>query len=449
MSNNNASVLIYAPVITNRLRYTFDLLFSSMSGISVVYSADKVFFTQHTNAKINYSFERISDELIFIRSHSLLFEKDIQKINIESVFKTTPLNLCDIPAMVFLCVSRYEEYNVSSSELDHHGRFTAAASFAGRYGFLHQPVVNIWLEQLRVVLRTAYPNLIFSSGEYKFQPTFDIDIAWQFKNRSVLRSGVGLIKDILKFRFDSILQRIKSFGNNFSDVYDTFEMIQGIDKSGTKAIYFWLLGNYGRFDKNIHWRNPALKELILEKEVQNHIGIHPSYKTNIHKRQLALEIHRLESLSGKKITHSRQHFLKLSMPDTYRNLIKAGITDDYTMGYADDIGFRAGIATPFYWFDLERDEVTSLKIHPFQVMDVSLKNYLKLTPEQALERVKIIIDDIKAVNGEFCTLWHNTSLSETTEWRRWSEVYIEIVNYALQKDFLKNENNKKIFKLPQ
>ncbi len=432
---NIVSLLIYAPVITNRLRYTFDLMFSTMSGLTVEYTADKIFFTQYTTAKINYSFERIADELIFIKSSNLFFEKDIQKNNIESVFEKSTFNLLDIPAMVFLCVSRYEEYNTPASELGHHGRFTAAASFAVRYGFLQQPVVHVWLEQLYAELSNAYPDLVFVTGEYKFQPTFDIDIAWQFKNRSMLRSGAGVIKNILKFRFDLVRQRIKSFENNFSDAYDTFETLHEIHKKGTKPIYFWLLGNYGQYDKSIYWRNPALKQLIVKLDAENLTGIHPSYKTNHHKQQLDLEIRRLETLTGKKITQSRQHFLKLSLPDTYRNLIKAGITDDYTMGYADDIGFRAGIATPFYWFDLERDAVTALKIHPFQVMDVSLKNYLLLTPEIAIERVKIIIDEIKAVNGEFCTLWHNTSLSETQEWRGWSNVYNEIVKYALREDF--------------
>ncbi len=430
MRKNNTSLLIYVPVITNRLRYTFDLMFCTLSGISVDYTTDKLFFIQYSYAKINYSSERIANELIFIKSHNLLFEKGIEKKNIKSVFEPEPHHSPDIPAMIFLCVSRYEEYNTVSTDLDNHGRFPAASSFADRYGFLRQPIVHIWLENLRAILQNAYPDITFTTGKYKFQPTFDIDYAWQFKNRSAFRSVAGIIKDTLKFRFFFVRQRIKAFGNNFSDAYDTFETLSDIHKTGVKPIYFWLLGDYGRFDKNIHWRTSALKQLICRTDELNSIGIHPSYKTNYNKKQLNVEIRRLESLTGKKITHSRQHFLKLSMPETYRNLIKAGIADDYTMGYADDIGFRAGIAFPFYWFDVERDAVTELKIHPFQVMDVSLKNYLRLTPITAIEQVKKLIDEVKALNGEFCTLWHNSSLSETSEWRGWSYIYSEIVKYA-------------------
>jgi hypothetical protein len=96
------------------------------------------------------------------------------------------------------------------------------------------------------------------------------------------------------------------------------------------------------------------------------------------------------------------------------------------MGYATEIGFRASIATPYFWYDLVNEKATDLLITPFQIMDVTLKDYLKLSPEKALEIIRILIQNTKSVNGTFCTLWHNSSFDEK-EWKGWRETYKKMV----------------------
>ena len=100
------------------------------------------------------------------------------------------------------------------------------------------------------------------------------------------------------------------------------------------------------------------------------------------------------------------------------------------MGYASRTGFRAGTCTPFLFYNIHLEETTSLRVYPFTVMDVTLKDYLHVTPEQAIDRVKKIIDEVKNVQGTFISLWHNESLSETGEWKGWSRVYTEMLKYA-------------------
>jgi hypothetical protein len=133
----------------------------------------------------------------------------------------------------------------------------------------------------------------------------------------------------------------------------------------------------------------------------------------------------LETITQKNVTNSRQHFLRLNFPTTYRALIQAGITDDFTMGYADAVGFRAGVAVPFQWFDLLENKITTLTIHPFMAMDATLKQYLNLNPAKAAQ---IVIDLAKATQkygGQMITLWHNSSFTE--EWKGWKEAYISIL----------------------
>ena len=129
---------------------------------------------------------------------------------------------------------------------------------------------------------------------------------------------------------------------------------------------------------------------------------------------------------------SRQHFLKLTLPETYRNLIDLDITDDYTMGYASQVGFRASICTPFNFYDLDMELETKLKVHSFAFMEGTLKYHMKVGPEEAMQKIKPLIDDVKSVNGVFMSLWHNDTLNNQKLWAGWRAVYINMVEYAMK-----------------
>jgi len=118
------------------------------------------------------------------------------------------------------------------------------------------------------------------------------------------------------------------------------------------------------------------------------------------------------------------------LPDTYRDLIELDIQEDYTMGYASDYGFRAGLCTPFFFYDLDLEVETSLKIFPFALMEGTLKYYQKVSPEKAMEHIRPLIDEVKKVNGCFISLWHNDSMNDLGTWKGWQKVYLEMVEYA-------------------
>ena len=91
------------------------------------------------------------------------------------------------------------------------------------------------------------------------------------------------------------------------------------------------------------------------------------------------------------------------------------------MGYADEIGFRASTALPFFWYDLENETITDLKIYSFQAMDVTLKEYLNLSPDDAFWALNKLKKAIQNVDGQLITLWHNSSFGE--DWKGWKEMY--------------------------
>ncbi len=100
------------------------------------------------------------------------------------------------------------------------------------------------------------------------------------------------------------------------------------------------------------------------------------------------------------------------------------------MGYASETGFRAGICDSFLFYDIDQDAVTPLRVHPFAVMDGTLQNYKNISADNAPAHLKQLIDEVKAVNGTFISLWHNQSLSNLDEWTGWRAVYEEMIELA-------------------
>jgi hypothetical protein len=203
-------------------------------------------------------------------------------------------------------------------------------------------------------------------------------------------------------------------------------------KYNYRAIYFILLADYGPNDKNIPYNNRHFQNLIRYLGDYADIGIHPSYASSLEPSLMVMETARLSKILKLEIERSRQHFLKLSLPETYRNLINNDINYDYTMGYAEVPGFRASICTPFPFFDLDQDLATNLVINPFAVMDGTLKDYMQLTPAQATQTINELIYEVKKVGGTFIPLWHNSTLNDQDNWKGWLDVYIKMVEEAVR-----------------
>ncbi|OWY21720.1 hypothetical protein C7N43_36735 [Sphingobacteriales bacterium UPWRP_1] len=432
-------VLVYTSRITNRLRYIFEHIFKNLLGVNMSITTNKEEFLQYSGAKLNYSSRRFEDELFFYAA-PLLFERGIkyQHIKIEEYQNTKIFyigkNNSHLPfdpfAASFYLISRYEEY--LPNEKDQFGRYQAQNSLAFKNNFLDQPVIDIWVNMLYRILNQLYPDLTFAKRKYRFVPTYDIDLAFAYKHKGILRNIGGLAFDAFRLKWDLVTERLKVLAGLKPDPYDTFDWLFALHtRYDLRPIYFFLLGEYGPYDKNISITSIAYQELIQSTADWYEVGIHPSYASNDNNRKFAEELLILSKLLKKEVRKNRQHFIKLQMPETYQNLIELDIQDDYTMGYASLPGFRAGTASSFYFYDLSLEIKTTLRVFPFAVMDVTLHNYLKLSPQAALQTLKTLIDRVRAVDGVFIPLWHNHSLSNTHGWEEWRDVYESMLKYAL------------------
>jgi hypothetical protein len=431
-------LLIYTASLSPRLKYIFDLIFNELLGVKYKFTASKEEFTAYAGAKLNYSDHAFGSELFFYAS-KFLFEKGIEDQNLsvfdwngtKAFFATHPKYIFpfDPFAASFYLVSRYEEYLPHIR--DEHDRYDTRESLAYQKNFLDKPLVNIWALKIKEELQKRFPGLLFAQKKYKYISTIDIDNAYAFLEKGIMRTAGGYARALVNMDFEDITLRTKVLLGVEVDPYDTFNYQLEIQKKHKfKTIYFMLLGEYGVNDKNVPPDSKKLRSLIKSLADYSEVGIHPSYGSNKNKNNFKKEVNVLNKILKRDVTKSRQHFLILKLPSTYRNLIDLDIKEDYTMGYALQVGFRASICSQFYFYDLDMEQTTPLLIHPFAVMDATLKYYMKVQPEEAMSYIKPLIEEVKAVNGTFISLWHNESLSENKLWAGWKTVYEQMAEMA-------------------
>ena len=435
-------ILIYVSKITNRLFYIIELILKEELGISFKFTTDKEKYLSHEGPKMHYGKSPLeNDNGLFLQSVNLLFERDIADQDVKlckynetkaifPVFNDNSILPFDVLAASFYIITRYEEYLPHVS--DQYNRFQPQDSILYKMETFETPIINIWAKELGEIIKSKYPDIQLKKKTFKFIPTYDIDAAWAYRNKGLFRTTAAFLRDALVFNTDEIKRRYEVLTKKKIDPFDTFDYQIELQKElKLKPLYFILCGDYNTNDKNISIRNKEFQELIKHIGDYALVGIHPSFSSYLQKDVIKDEIKRLSEVLNRDVTMSRQHFLRLSLPKSYQILNELDITDDYTMGYASQAGFRAGYADTFAFFDLENDTKTKLNIHPFALMDGTMRDYLDLDVHESFDKAKKLIDEVKKVNGTFILLWHNETLSGEKRWEGWITLYRKILDYVI------------------
>jgi len=368
---------------------------------------------------------------------TILFTTEVQPIIIEwsrwddlpVIFPTSAKT--DLPfdllGALFFFLSRHEEY--TSYERDNHGRFPAHLCTMVQEGLEEMPLLDLWTNKLRTLLKHRFPDLTIEKPRFELVPTFDIDSAFAYTNKGPVRTIGGFARDFFKLDFKNACNRWAVLRGKKPDPYNIYEWLEGkLETAGVARLYFFLLADFGSFDKNVPHRSPELRSLIRHLAKKNRVGIHPGYLSSENDDIMHSEVKRLTDIIGHPACISRQHYLRMDLPETYESLIKCGITEDYTMGFADRPGFRAGTSRPFGFFNLKTNEARSLIVVPFVCMDATLRFYMCLSPEEASEKLRKMRHTLEKAGGRMVLLWHNESLSEHGPWAGWRKVFESAVD---------------------
>lgn len=422
-------LLVYTHKITPRVTYTFKHLCKRILGIPVSFTEKVEDFIAHDSLKISYTRQPLSNE-IFVRSHSLLFENGLSDIDInvqkwdETVgfFSTGERSHLpyDIFAASFYLLSRYEEYLPHVK--DDYGRYIATESLAHQNSFLDQPVVDIWAYRFKTLLQERFPDYEFPERHYSVQPVIDVPVAYYFKNKGLLRTIGGMFRDLFKFKFKQLYQRILVLMGFVRDPYDTFKWIITKQKQHKfKFLVFFLVGRYSSYDKNISLNKKTFVSLIKSISDYCEVGLKASFFALDDINLLKTEKQKLEHVTNFKVDAARNSYSKLNLPVSYRNLIELEINKEYTMGYINHLGFRAGTCTPFQFYDLDYETQTPLQVNPFQCFDFALLQHKSQLDKK--ETLLKLIDKVKRVNGTFIPLFHNYTFSNVERWNGFRELF--------------------------
>ncbi|HET6995855.1 MAG TPA: polysaccharide deacetylase family protein, partial [Chitinophagaceae bacterium] len=274
-----------------------------------------------------------------------------------------------------------------------------------------------------VIHRQPVPNPAF------FLPTYDIDIAWSYKHKGFWRNAGGFARSLLKGQWSSVKERMRVLLGKEKDPFDAYGWLDKLhEQYNLHPHYFFLVPEKrGRYDKNIPPSSKAMQALIRDHRNRYAIGIHPSWKSGDDVSLLKKEIETLSALDSSRIISSRQHYIRFNLPEGYRRLIENGINYDFSMGYGSINGFRASVASPFYWYDLEKEKKTNLQIYPFCYMEANSFYEQKSTAAQALEEMRYYYRTVNSVNGYFIMIWHNSFLGTDKLSAGWRDIYEQFI----------------------
>lgn len=350
----------------------------------------------------------------------------------EECFEETWVIYADIIASSYFLLSRYEEIQKRDIR-DKHGRFPGKESLPYKAGFIHRPIVEEYGKLLRHWLRKACVHIPEPQPELqKIWLTHDVDAPFFCRSlRNICREtlkGIGFRKALKLYQ-----------GPLEKDPYYTFPWMLGQDslvknRFGDRChILFFLKAGGRHANDKPHYqvRSHDIQKLLhLFKKNKALLGLHSSYEAGIYPDLIPEEKMRLEhDWKLENIHLNRHHYLASREPEDLTKLIKAGITDDFTMGYADVSGFRLGTCRPVKWINPMTRQLTSLTLHPLSVMDCTLSEsqYMGLSPDEAYQYCAGLVREIRQHRGEIVWLWHNTSFAGT-ESDYHKKLYVRLLN---------------------
>lgn len=425
--------MVYVDNVTSRVEYLFKFLLTSILGIDISFTSEIETFIDHRTQKISYTRYHLRSGLFFEAHSSLLFERGIRDnmdLHIEFVdgipyfFKTSAACTMgfDIFAASFYLMSRYEEYLPYVP--DGHHRFPARVSLAYKKGFIRKPIIDIWAMRLLEVLKKHFPDLNPPQRSFKFINLFSVSKVWTYRGMGVLRNIAGSLEDLLCSDFKALSQRAATIFGKCRDPFDTYDDIINYHKKYKLCtILFFLVGRYDMYDRNVSIYHPDFRRLIKYMADDVKVGWYSSYASTYNPHLLVEEKKCMEGILYYPVTRSLQYFVKLHLPDTYRNLIELDIEEDYSMGFPDHIGFRAGTCTPFLFYDLKNDALTPLKLFPFSASISALKHYMKLSKKEIQQELLNLMREVKAVQGTYIFIMNNKVLSQDLAEEGWRAIY--------------------------
>lgn len=334
----------------------------------------------------------------------------------------------DILAASFFMLTRWEEF-AYTGEKDDFQRFPEDRQLSVRYGFFDRPIVNEYLETIRDLFMELGFEIPLNSREYSVFPEHDVDFFERYPDvpawiRTI--SGDLLKRNNPALALESFREGFRKLFRKGPDPFDTFDFLMDeSEKINSRSCFYFMPGKGIKGDEYELFSNPLRTKIMHIIERGHEIAIHPGFNTAFDSDLMDIEFSRMQRVFP-EVSKSRQHFLQLSLPYTFRSLNRLGIKIETSLGFKDRNGFRNGCCYSYQYFDpIDRKEL-SLSVSSFTIMDsVFLRN--NSNSEAALSEFKHFSNLIRRYQGDFRFIWH-TSNFHLPEWKALASHYADYLS---------------------
>jgi|GEM_PF-4632832 len=413
--SENASIVIYSSITSNRLVYVLETVFRDRMDIpfTLIHDISQI---NGNDFVIEYNPEKTTNHL-YIRSDIFITEKNINKGFKPVVSGTGEERVIfghqdersvlsfDIFSAVFYCLSHYDIY--AGDSRDQHKRPVFSNYFIRTAALDQLPYVEIWIDWLRTILKNH--GFTPSGSGFKTLISFDIDHFFLLGHRSFTGYVKGFLGDVIKLRLSLFIRRLLVLAGFSRDPAEHFFNLLDDTKDAVKPVFFLLMKS-GKMN-SLNPLSDAKVKAIRKLEQYGTLGIHPSYHSGRKAAMIDKETVQLRSITGKEITMSRFHYLRYTLPESYQYLAASGIKEDHSMGYYDQPGLMAATSLPYTFYDLSNDRSLPVVIRPFCWMDSMNRYYRTLDNREEKEELLYWKQVIQKYKGHFSVVFHNDSMT--------------------------------------
>ena len=321
----------------------------------------------------------------------------------------------DLIAHIFYFLSGWQEEKCK--QFDQYGRFPYAESIQYKYSFVTQPVVNYYFEVLNKAFEKALNKPLPNKRSFEVFISHDIDelyTGWKEELKFNLKNFD------LKNSFKSVFKGL--FTNDYRNNIE--EILSLEKKHNIRSTFFFLSSSIpSKKIKNADFDIESSAVQSILKQITDssfEVGLHmPASDEGFSKEELNKQLKKLKTAT----IGNRHHYLALQQHQL-SEFENTNLKYDSSLGFAEHIGFRHGIAYPFYPFNFKESKAFNTLEIPLLAMDRTLESasYMNCTPTEAQNQLMELAKTVQSVNGTFGLLWHNTFLF-SDKYKAWHSVF--------------------------
>ncbi len=332
----------------------------------------------------------------------------------------------DLLASTYFLISRYEEM-YRRSERDSYGRFPGKSSLPYRAGFLHRPIIDEYGEALRqILLETGIAERHNLRLEERPQTFSRVNLTHDLSRPYNYRGWRSFLRAWLKQKKTPLEAARLSFSADVEDDYFTFPKFLKWDRNTCDSLgrdrsdifLFIRIPSRHPLDKPYYSLHSLYLRRILSIAAKHKVllALQCSYAAGHQSELISKERHQFEKAFRQRPRGLRHNKLTSCEPEDLLQAYVSGFRNDYSMGYADVVGFRLGTCRPVKFINPNTRLLTELILHPLVLRDLTLSDqrYMALEQDEAERIAHDLIRTTARYNGELTLLWHNDLLSQKT-----------------------------------